>query len=73
MFNVRFTGTRRLMFTGMTMISLFPGSDVSVLWCGVNVALYFLKSKYFFKFVTIPDLTTVWKYCILYADSIKPR
>lgn len=48
MFNVRFTGTRRLMFTGMTMISLFPGSDVSVLWCGVNVALYFLKSKYFF-------------------------
>lgn len=24
MFNVRFTGTRRLMFTGMTMISLFP-------------------------------------------------
>lgn len=65
--------TRRLMFTGMTIDFSFSGSDVSVLWCGANVILYFLKSKYFFNFVTIPDLTTVWKYCILYADSIKPR
>lgn len=73
MFNVRFTGHAQTYVNRYGHDFSFPGSDVSVLWCGANVALYFLKSKYFFKFVTIPDLTTVWKYCILYADSIKPR
>lgn len=73
MFNVRFTGHAQTYVHRYDHDFSFPDSDVSVLWCGANVALYFLKSKYFFKFVTIPDLTTVWKYCILYADSIKPR
>lgn len=72
MFNVRFTGHAQTYVHWYDHDFSFPGSDVSVLWCGVNVALYFLKSKYFFKFVTIPDLTTVWMF-FLYADSIKPR
>lgn len=73
MFNVRFTIHVQAYVHRYDLDFSFAGSDVSVLWCGANVVLYFLKSKYFFNFVTIPDLTTVWKYCILYADSIKPR
>lgn len=73
MFNVRFTIHVQTYVHRYDHSFSLSSSNVSVLWCGANVVLYFLKSKYFFNFVTIPDLTTVWKYCILYADSIKPR
>ena len=47
MFNVRFTGHAQTYVHWYDHDFSFPGSDVSVLWCGANVTLYFLKSKYF--------------------------